>query len=202
MVVLQEDRMYPRTVIVTGDLEVELWPMTPEDAPALLEFYSALPAEDLLYLRADVTSPEAMDRWVEGIESGQAWHLLAACGGRIVADGELDYPPYGWSRHVGELRLVVARELRGSGLSMVMARDLLAQSVDEGLYKVIVQMTVDQQSAIQLFTKLGFRREALLSEHVQDQHGELRDLVIMAYFTRDFLVEPHLGDFADIQEML
>jgi RimJ/RimL family protein N-acetyltransferase len=83
-----------------------------------------------------------------------------------------------------------------------MARDLLAQSVDEGLYKVIVQMTVDQQSAIQLFTKLGFRREALLSEHVQDQHGELRDLVIMAYFTRDFLAEPHLGDFADMQEML
>jgi len=194
--------MYPRTVIVKGDLEVELWPMTAEDAPALLEFYCSLPAEDLLYLRADVTSPEAMDRWVAGIESGQAWHLLAACEGRIIADGELDYPSYGWSRHVGELRLVVAREFRGSGLSMVMVRDLIAQAVDEGLYKVIVQMTVDQQSAIQLFTKLGFRREALLSEHVQDQHGELRDLVMMAYFTRDFFVDPHMSNFADVQEGL
>jgi L-amino acid N-acyltransferase YncA len=188
--------------MVKGDLEVELWPMTPEDAPALLEFYSSLPVEDLLYLRADVTSPEAMDRWVEGIESGQAWHLLAACQGRIVADGELDYPPYGWSRHVGELRLVVARELRGTGLSMIMVRDLIAQAVDEGLYKVIVQMTVDQQSAIQLFTKLGFRREALLAEHVQDQHGELRDLVMMTYFTRDFFVDPQMSDFADVREGL
>jgi RimJ/RimL family protein N-acetyltransferase len=194
--------MYPRTVIVKGDLEVDLWPMTPEDAPALLEFYSSLPVEDLLYLRADVTSPEAMDRWVEGIESGQAWHLLAAYQGRIVADGELDYPPYGWSRHVGELRLVVARELRGTGLSMIVVRDLIAQAVDEGLYKVIVQMTVDQQPAIQLFTKLGFRREALLAEHVQDQHGELRDLMMMAYFTRDFFVDPQMSDFADIRERL
>jgi RimJ/RimL family protein N-acetyltransferase len=192
--------MYPRTVIVKDEIEVELWPMTPEDAPALLEFYSALPVEDLLYLRADVTSPEAMDRWVEGLESGQAWHLLAAYQGRIVADGELDLPPYGWSRHVGELRLVVAREFRGTGLSMVMARDLIAQSVDEGLYKVIVQMTVDQQSALQLFTKLGFRREAVLAEHVQDQHGELRDLVMMAYFTRDFFLDPRLSDVADLKE--
>jgi RimJ/RimL family protein N-acetyltransferase len=194
--------MYPRTVVVKGDLEVELWPMTAEDAPALLEFYCSLSTADLLYLRADVTAPEAMDRWVEGIESGQAWHLLAACEGRIIADGELDYPPYGWSRHVGELRLVVAREFRGSGLSLVMVRDLIAQAVDEGLYKVIVQMTVDQQSAIHLFTKLGFRQEALLSEHVQDQHGALRDLVMMAYFTRDFFVDPRMNDFADMREEL
>src|SRR5919109_1497039 len=141
--------MYPRTVIVTGNREVELWPMTADDAPALLEFYCSLPPEDLRYLRADVTLPEAMDRWVEGIESGQAWHLLASYEGRIVADGELDCPLYGWSRHVGEVRLVVDQAFRGSGLSMAIARDLLAQAVDEGLHKVIVQMTVDQYPAIQ-----------------------------------------------------
>jgi RimJ/RimL family protein N-acetyltransferase len=178
--------MYPRTVIVKNEVEVELWPMIPEDAPSLLQFYRSLPPEDLLYLREDVTKPEAMDRWVEGIENDQGWHLLAGYQGRIIADGELDHSIYGWSRHTGEVRLVVARDFRGSGLSMVMARDLLAQSVDEGLHKVIVQLTVDQHSAKQLFTKLGFHHEAVLSEHVQDRHGHLRDLIIMAYFTRDF----------------
>lgn len=190
--------MYPRTVIVRDDLEVELWPMTADDAPALLEFYRSLPAEDLLYLRADVTVPEAMDRWVDGIESGQAWHLLASYEGRIVADGELDCPMYGWSRHVGEVRLVVDPSFRGTGLSMAIARDLLAQAVDEGLHKVIVQMTVGQHSAMQLFTKLGFQHEAVLSEHVQDQHGTLRDLIIMAYYTKNFLRKYRFGDAADI----
>lgn len=179
--------MYPRTVIVTEDREVEIWPMTADDAPALLEFYRSLPPEDLLYLREDVTKPESMNRWVETIENEQGWHLLAGYEGRIIADGELDYQFYGWSRHVGEMRLVVDPAFRGSGLSMVIAREVLAQAADEDLHKVIVQMAVDQRAAIKLFTKLGFHHEAILTEHVQDQHGELRDLVIMAYFIRDFL---------------
>jgi L-amino acid N-acyltransferase YncA len=192
--------MYPRTVIVKGDREVELWPMTADDAPALLEFYRSLPPEDLRYLRADVTVPAAMDRWVESIENDQAWHLLAGYQGRIVADGELDSPLYGWSRHVGELRLVVDGPFRGSGLSMVIGEDLLAQAVDEGLHKVIAQMPVDQYTAIHLFNKLGFRHEAVLAEHVQDQHGRLRDLVVMAYFTRNFLSDHSARDVADALE--
>jgi L-amino acid N-acyltransferase YncA len=80
---------------------------------------------------------------------------------------------------------------------MAIARELLAQAVDEGLHKVIVQMTVDQQSAIHLFSRLGFQREAVLHEHVQDQHGRLRDLIIMAYYTRMFLRDHRFDDFAD-----
>src|SRR4029434_235357 len=91
--------MYPRTVIVKDDLEVEIWPMTADDAPALLEFYRSLPPADRLYLREDVTKPESMMRWVESIESEQGWHLLAGYEGRIIADAELDHQFYGWSRH-------------------------------------------------------------------------------------------------------
>ena len=181
--------MYPRTILIANHREIDLWPMTVDDAPALLEFYRSLPAEDLLYLREDVTKPEAMDRWVEGIESEQVWHLLASWEGRIIADGELDFPYYGWSRHVGEARLVVARDFRGSGLSRMIFRELLAQALDEGLHKVIVQMAVDQHAAIHMCAKLGFRQEAVLAEHVQDQHGQLRDLIIMAYYLQNFLVQ-------------
>ncbi len=174
--------MYPRTEILRGNREVELWPMEPDDAPHLLSFYRSLPSEDLLYLRADVTQSEAMDRWVDGLDSGQMFHLLAGYRGRIVADGEIDYPYYGWSQHVGELRLVVDRDFRGSGLSRLVVQDLLTIALEEELHKVIVQMTVDQHAAIGLFSRLGFQREAVLKDHVQDQHGQLRDLVIMTYF--------------------
>ena len=76
---------------------------------------------------------------------------------------------------------------RNSGLSRLITNEILAQAVDEGLYKVMVQMTVDQRSAIGMFEKVGFRHEAILKDHAKDQHGELCDLVIMSYFTRDFL---------------
>ncbi len=186
--------MYPRTVIVKDDREVEIWPMTADDAPALLEFYRSLPPEDLLYLREDVTKPESMTRWVESIESEQGWHLLAGYEGRIIADGELDHQFYGWSRHVGELRIVVDPMFRGSGLSMVIAQEVLAQAADEDLHKVMVQIMVDQRPALHLCERLGFHHEAILKEHVQDQHGQLRDLVIMAYFIQDFLGRHDLGE--------
>jgi RimJ/RimL family protein N-acetyltransferase len=192
--------MYPRTVIVKDDREVELWPMTTEDAPALLAFYRSLPPEDLLYLREDVTKPESMNRWIEGIESEQSWHLLAGYDGRIIADAELDHQFYGWSQHVGELRLVVDPAFRGSGLSVLMGREVLAQAVDDGLHKVLVQMTVDQHSAMHLCERLGFQHEAVLKEHVQDQHGQLRDLIMMAYFTQDFLGHPSTGEDVDSAE--
>ena len=179
--------MYTQTVILQNSMEVELWPMTPDDAPALLEFYRSLPPEDLLYLREDVTTPASMQRWIEGIESEQSWHLLAGYEGRIIADGELERQFYGWSQHIGELRIVVDRLFRNSGLSRLITNEILAQAVDEGLYKVMVQMTVDQRSATGMFEKVGFRHEAILKDHAKDQHGELCDLVIMSYFTRDFL---------------
>ena len=69
------------------------------------------------------------------------------------------------------MRLVVDPAFRGSGLSMLIAQEVLAQAADEGLHKVMVQMAVDQHPAIHLFKKLGFRHEAMLTEHVQDQHG-------------------------------
>ena len=189
--------MYPQTVIVKDEREVEIWPMTADDAPALLEFYRSLPPEDLLYLREDVTKPESMTRWVETIESEQGWHLLAGYEGRIIADGELDHQFYGWSRHVGELRIVVDQAFRGSGLSMVIAQEVLAQATDEGLHKVMVQMMVGQHPALHLFEKLGFCHEAILKEHVQDQHGQLRDLIIMAYFIQDFLGRDDRQEYAE-----
>ena len=189
--------MYPRTVIVKDEREVEIWPMTADDAPALLEFYRSLPPEDLLYLREDVTKPESMTRWVESIESEQGWHLLAGYEGRIIADGELDHQFYGWSRHVGEMLILVDPAFRGSGLSMVIAQEVLAQATDEGLHKVMVQMMVGQHPALHLCERLGFCHEAILKEHVQDQHGQLRDLIIMAYFIQDFLGRDDLREYAE-----
>src|ERR671935_1226826 len=108
--------MYPRTVIVKEDREVEIWPMTADDASALLGFYRSLPPEDLLYLREDVTKPESMTRWVETIESEQGWHLLAGYDGRIIADAELDHQFYGWGRPRRGKRPVGYPAVSGSGL--------------------------------------------------------------------------------------
>jgi len=112
----------------------------------------------------------------------------AAAGGRWVAvDGD-DVTGYvavrplaGWSDHVGEVRLVVAPSHRGSGLGRELARRALTDAVDAGLSKLVVEVVAEQGAALALFTELGFTGEALLTDHIRDRTGQLRDLMVLAH---------------------
>lgn len=53
----------------------------------------------------------------------------------------------------------------------------LASSVE----KMIAQMTLDQEGAIEMFRRMGFAPEALLKEHVKDRDGKKYDLVMMTH---------------------
>ena len=46
-------------------------------------------------------------------------------------------------------------------------------------------MVADQQPAIGLFTVLGFRPEALLTNYVRDRSGDLHDLLVLAHDVED-----------------
>ncbi|MFT5014622.1 MAG: hypothetical protein ACI9HA_003292 [Dinoroseobacter sp.] len=50
---------------------------TSVDREAVLTFARALPEEDLLFLRLDLTEPSVIDDWIENIESGFSTSLLA-----------------------------------------------------------------------------------------------------------------------------
>jgi len=89
-------------------------------------------------------------------------------------------PGVGWSRHVGELRLVVDPAIRRQGIGQQLARHALRVALDAGLTKVVVDVVAEQESTIALFTQLGFRAEALLEDHVQDPDGNYGDLIVLA----------------------
>jgi ribosomal protein S18 acetylase RimI-like enzyme len=90
-------------------------------------------------------------------------------------------PLAGWSDHVGEIRLVVAPDHRGTGLGRTLARHALLQAVEAGLSKVVVEVVADQASVAALFTGLGFSGEALLVDQIRDREGRLRDLMVLAH---------------------
>src|SRR4029077_20358705 len=86
-----------------------------------------------------------------------------------------------WSRHVGELRVIVEAAMRGQGLGQNLAQESFALALDLGLEKLMAQMTVDQRGAIGVFEGLGFRAEALLHNHVKDREGVTHDIVILSH---------------------
>jgi hypothetical protein len=46
---------------------------------------------------------------------------------------------------------------------------------------MVVEVVADQEPTIAMFRSLGFDPEALLTNHVCDQSGALRDLMILAH---------------------
>lgn len=172
--------IYPRTVSCDG-LGVELEPMSPYDAPALAAFIATLPPHDLLFLSRDITQPKVIAAWMEAIGQGRVRSLVAREGGQVVGCTAIVLHELSWSRHVGELRVLVAPSWRGRGLGRLLIQECFAQALELELEKLVVQMTVDQRAAIAVFEGLGFRAEALLRDHVKDRDGRKHDLALLSH---------------------
>jgi RimJ/RimL family protein N-acetyltransferase len=173
-------RSYPRRVQTeAGEIEFRL--MSPADEAAVLDFAQNLPSHDLLFLPRNISEPKVLAAWIKEIERGAITSLLAVKEGRVVGCGALVRDPHSWSPHVGEIRMVVSLEVRGQGVGRALSQETFALALDQGLEKLSVQMTVDQQGAIALFESLGFKAEALLRDHVRDIGGKTHDIVVLGH---------------------
>jgi len=167
------------------------------DGPALLQFYQAMPEEDRLVLKEDVTTSDWLDRFLLKLSSGEAISIVGKLEGAIRGEATLHRSLHGWSRHVGEIRLNVDRAARGLGLGLELARQLVKVAVDVGIDKIVAHMVDSQSAAKRTFEKLGFHKEAELPGHVTDIHGKRRDLLIYANDVSHIwsAMESLLGDF-------
>ena len=176
----KDSRAYPRTVPCNG-VQVEIGLMSPDDAAALSTFVNSLPAYDLLFLRRDISHPKVIAAWMEAIREGRITSLVARSDAQIVGCTAIVTEPLSWSRHVGELRVLVGPALRGTGLGRQLIQECFSQALALGLKKLCAQMTLDQRAAISVFEELGFRAEALLRNHVVDRDGKSHDLALLSH---------------------
>jgi L-amino acid N-acyltransferase YncA len=169
----------PRTVKLKDGKDVIIRAMTKEDIEGSLAFFLALPEEDRLSLRRDLTTRESVAERIREMEKGTVKRLVAVDNDTIVADGALELSHFGWEQHVGELRLFVAAPYQRKGLGMLMAGALYDLAGSAGVEEVIVRMMASQTAALRIFHKLGFRQEVVLRDYVKDVKGTRKDLVLM-----------------------
>jgi RimJ/RimL family protein N-acetyltransferase len=171
---------YPRTIPgEAGDLELRY--MTATDEAAVLAFARALPDHDLLFLPRDIAQPKVLAAWIAEIERGLLTTLLASRSETLVGCAAIASEELSWSAHVGEIRVVVAADMRDKGIGRLLIRETFRIALQLGLEKLTAHMTVDQRGAIAVFESMGFRGEALLRDHVKDRAGIKHDLVILSH---------------------
>jgi L-amino acid N-acyltransferase YncA len=178
-------RSYPRTVVCDGG-NVEFRLLTPDDGAAVLAFAQTLSAHDLLFLRRDISQPKVVSAWMEATRAGRIVTVLATRADAVLGCATIVRDELSWSRHVGELRVILEPASRGLGLGGRLTQEAFALAIELGVQKLMAQMTVDQRGAIGVFEGLGFRAEALLHDHVKDRDGHTHDIVILSHDVAKF----------------
>lgn len=190
----------PRTIVCDG-VDVELRAMTAADEAAVLAFARALPPHDLLFLPRDISEPKVVAAWVQDSERGALTNVLAVTGATVVGCATIVRDELSWSRHVGELRVLIAPAMRGKGLGVKLTQTCFSLAVALGLEKIIAQMTVDQRGAIAVFQGMGFRPEALLIDHAKDRDGNKHDLVILGHDVARFQAQLEAYGVTEVESL-
>ena len=183
---IKTNRPYPIEVKLLGKETAKLRLMGASDLDKMLAFATSLPADDLLFLRTDITDRAVVKQWIDNIKQGHTITLLAEIDGEIAAYASVHMDQARWTRRVGEIRINASSRFRSKGLGRMLAAEVFDLARSLGLKKITAQMTTDQTAARAAFERLGFQVEAMLTDWVEDRRGVSRDLLIMTYDVAGF----------------
>jgi RimJ/RimL family protein N-acetyltransferase len=177
---------FPRDVKTRDGRTATLRLMGAGDKSRVLDFARALPQDDLLFLRTDITDPQIVEDWIKNLEKGTTITILAEIHGDLAAYASLHLNEARWTRRVGEIRVNTGFAYRNAGLGRRLVSEVFEIGRRHGLKKMTAMMTPDQTGARAVFEKLGFQVEAILADWVEDRRGQPRDLLVMSYDLEGF----------------
>ncbi len=183
---IKTNRPYPIQVKLRDGRSAPIRVMQPADLDQIVEFAKQLPADDLLFLRTDITDRNVVKQWIDNIKNGHTITLLAEIDGELAAYASVHLDQARWTRRVGEIRIITSPRFRGTGLGKRLAAEVFDLARSLGLKKITAQMTTEQTAARAAFERLGFQVEAILSDWVEDRRGRSRDLLIMTHDVEGF----------------
>jgi len=169
---------YKEGVLKDGS-RVILRPMVKEDRDKILDFFKEQDEKDILFLRTDVRDPKVIDHWANHIDYSRVYPLLAEAQGRIVGDATLHMRKVGWKRHLGNVRVVVAKDYQNKGLGSLLINELVELAGEYGLEKLIAEIHLQAHGAMAAFKRAGFSVKAVFEDLVKDTTGRNSDLVVM-----------------------
>ncbi|MFW6124651.1 MAG: N-acetyltransferase family protein, partial [Pirellulales bacterium] len=134
---------YPKEAVLADGTAVTLTPMVPSDWELVGAFLAAIPDEDRLLLRHNISDPEIVERWCSELDYNHVFPLLAWVEGRVVADATLSQDPDLWTAHLGRLRVLIHPDFRHRGIGRLITEELLNVARANGLIKAVVECAAE-----------------------------------------------------------
>jgi RimJ/RimL family protein N-acetyltransferase len=170
---------YHKDGVLKDGSSVILRPLVKEDREKLMAFFQGLDDRAVSFLRNDVRDPAVIDRWMNQIDLNRVFPLVAEAEDRIVGDVTLHMRKVGWKRHLGNVRVVVAKDYQNRGLGTLLINEIVELAGEFGLEKLVAEIHLQALGAFAAFKKAGFSVKAVFEDLVKDPSGQNSDLVVM-----------------------
>ncbi len=175
---LKQLETYRKIVKLRDGVSVLLRPMTPDDGEALTALFSPASDEDVRYLHHDVRDPKIVQGWCDERDLTRVLPLMAMVRERAVGQATLHFHT-GPERHVGEVRIFLAKDYRRRGLGTKMMETLIELARKHDLHALMAEIVTDQAKLIKAFQNLGFEWCCTLEDYFMLPDGDIRDVAVM-----------------------
>ena len=169
---------YRNLITLKDGARVLLRPLMPDDRGRLIEMFAPIAPDDAKYLRDAVTDTATVGRWVDELDYARVLPLVAVAQERIVGDATLHFRA-GPKRHIGEMRIFLAKDFRRRGLGTHMIRALIDLARKAGLHLLAAEIVADQTKVIKAFQNIGFQAQCQYEDGFMFPDGETTDTVLL-----------------------
>lgn len=174
---------YRHLVTLPDGLRVLLRPLTPKDREPLIALFSVLPDEELQFFRSNVADQSVVARWAEKPDYSNIFPLVAVVGEQIVGNSTL-HMGKGYTRHVAEIRIFLAKEYRRHGIGSAMIRSQVEIARKLGLHQVIAEVVESRPQVIHAFERQGFERQFTWKDMFMTPEGETLDMIALINYLK------------------
>lgn len=158
----------------------------PRDAASFLEMWRAVVAEHR-YVRAE-RAPRSVRhyrrRYFRRSWTDDQASIVAVRGGRVIGHLNISREDSPVTRHVASLGMAVARDWRGKGVGSALISEAIRWARQSGVEKLALSVYPDNEAALALYRKFGFREEGRLTGHSKKSIG-YRDEIVMGRWLID-----------------
>ena len=179
----EQVKTYREMVTLKDGTYALIRPMNGDDEKRLLEFYSAVSDEDMRYFRHYIKDPAVIHDWSEHLDYNKVLPILALVKDHVVGSASLHFFE-GPKRHIGEVRLFLAKDFRKRGLGMKIIKALIEIARKHGLGILQAEVIADQTKVVKAFEAVGFKPQAVLDDYFLFPDGDSRDVVLMTMSLR------------------
>jgi acetyltransferase len=178
-------RMYPEQIKIFREMltlkdgvSILIRPMTPDDEQRLVDLFAPVSDADFRYLRDNVRDRAVIESWFENLDYSRVLPLLALFKDRVVGQATLHFR-HGPERHIGEVRIFLAKDFRQRGLGTRMLNTLIDLARRKDLDLLQAEVVADQSRVIKAFQKLGFELRCTFDDYFMLPDGDTRDVAML-----------------------